>query len=902
MTELPSGKVTFVLTDIEGSTALWERHPDAMGQTVARHDELLAAEIERRDGMVIHNRGEGDSFFAVFRRAIDAVTAARDIQRALRAEAWPTKEPLRVRIGVHTGEAELRNNDYFGSAVNRCARIRAIAHGGQTLVSSTTYNLIRDEPPEKVDLLDLGEYQLKDLLQPERVYQVAESELPTAFPPIRALPTRPNNLPVPTTTLIGREREVTQISNQLLGDTRLLTLSGAGGIGKTRIAVEVARRLADQGLMAVAFVELAPIADPALVSHAIGAALGVLQHLDHPLLETIVEWIRSARLLLVLDNCEHLTAGCGPVAKTLIAACPELRILATSQAPLGVSGEAIWPAPLLTVDGDDALQSASPRYSEAVQLFVERARLKVPGFALTAENRRTVAAICRHLDGLPLAIELAAARIQLLPPAAILSRLNRRLALLVGGPQDLPTRQQTIRATITWSYDLLNERERTLFRQLGIFVGSFSLEAAEAICASADPAPASSLLDVLDSLLAKNLLQHANTADEPRFTILQTVREYAREQLIASTQMQSVRDRCVRFFVALAEEAAQGFLGRRQLEWLERVDAELDQLRAVFGWVRNGEVATEVGMRLVGALIRYWEYRGLTVEGNDWLIAMLATPAASARTLEAARVLYAASIFATIRDSPDQGPLAEKSALLFKEVGHLDESGRSLAQQAVAEVRLGHLAEARALLEQSLRIAKEHDDTWCLAFALGQLGAVAYRDANYSVAHRFRSDAAAAARAVGDRHTLGLALAGLGQVARAQQNYEESARLFHETLEVAAEIKDQWVMPRAIGALAGAAVLARDYERAAVLFGIAAEMRTASGISEASESYRVNYADDQQEARGALGETLFQTKWLQGQDLSLELSIAYALTGSIEVADVAVPQPVSVSSKEQGAD
>jgi non-specific serine/threonine protein kinase len=637
------------------------------------------------------------------------------------------------------------------------------------------------------------------------------------------------------------------------------------------------------------------------VPHAIGAAVGVREQLDRPPLDTVADWIRSARLLLVLDNCEHLTVGCGSAATALLAACPGLRILATSQAPLRVSGEAIWPVPLLTVDSDSALHSSNSVNSEGVQLFVERARLKVPGFALNSENRRTVAAICRHLDGLPLAIELAAARIQLLPPTAILSRLDRRLALLIGGPRDLPTRQQTIRATITWSYDLLDDRERDLFRQLGIFAGSFSLEATEEICVAGDQAAASTVLDVLDSLLAKSLLQRSDTVDEPRFTILQAVREYAREQLLASGQMEAVRARCVQYYVSLAEEAAQGFLGRRQLQWLERVDAELDQLRAVFAWVRNGEVAAEVGMRLVAALVRYWEYRGLTAEGNEWLVAMLAQPAASARTLEAARLLYAAAIFAATRDNPDQGPLAERSATLFREAGRLAEAARALAQQAVAEIRLGKIADARALLEQSVGAAREHGDQWCLAFALGQLGAVAYQSSDHDAAREFRFEAAVTARAIGDRHTLGLALAGLGLVERAQGNYEESARLFHETLKVGVEIRNHWVMPRAIGALAGAAVLARKYERAAVLFGITAAMRAASRIIETAAPFRVNYETDQKEARDALGDKPFQEKWLQGRNMPHEEAIAYASNVGVAIVSAAREGQTSALSSGQGA-
>jgi len=905
MAELPSGQVTFLLTDIEGSTALWERFPEAMRLTVARHDVLLTEQIERRGGVVVRSQGEGDSFFAVFPHARDAVTAARDIQRALHAEAWPIEAPLRVRMALHTGEAELRDENYYGAAVNRCARLRSVAYGGQVLLSGATYELIRDDLPQSIDLLGLGEHHLKDLLRPEQIFQIAGSGLPSAFPPLRTLEARPNNLPVQTTTLIGRGQEVAEIARLLLhDDVRLLTLTGPGGVGKTRLAIEVAKAVAEGGLLSVAFAELGPIADPALVPLAIAGAVGVRERVDRPLLDTLADLLHASRLLLVLDNCEHLVASCGAAAQALRKACPELRILATSRAPLGVSGEMAWSVPLLAVSAGDGLKPDA--HGEAVQLFVERACLKQTGFGLDAKNVQAVVEICQRLDGLPLAIELAAARIQLLPPAAMLSRLGRQLQLLVGGPRDLPARQRTMRAAIAWSHDLLNDLERAVFRQLGIFAGGFSLEAAEAVCTvelddgrsrsngkatpgkdtppspvAAGPVPGSTFLDILESLFAKNLLRQERTVGEPRFTMLETIREYAREQLEASGELDAVRERCAAFFLALAEEAAQKLLGREQLAWLERVDAELDQLRAVLGWSRQGDIACEVGLRLAGALVMYWEYRGFTNEGYDWVTALLALPGASAPTVARAHALYSAAfLFAMHGDFAAQRSLARESATIFQEAGHLQEGGRSLAAQAVAESRLGDSVVARALLERSVRIAREHGDQWGLAFALGQLGVAAYQDADFAAARAFRAEAAALARAIHDRHTLGLALAGLALVARMQGNHEESARLFTETLVASSEIGDQWIMPRALGGLAGAAVLAAEYERAARLFGMTAAMRAVSGIGEAAGSFRVLYAHDENRARTALGDDVFAAAWAEGRAMPPEQAIAYALEGT----------------------
>jgi len=887
--------MTFLLTDVEGSTALWESSPEAMRLAVARHDRLLTELTERHGGAVVRSRGEGDSFFMVFQRATDAVMAACAIQQALHAEAWQLDPPIRVRIGLNTGEAELREGNYFGAVVNRCARLRDLAHGGQVLLSQPTYDLIRDDRPAGVSLLDLGEHRLRGVSEPVRVFQIVDPELPSAFPPLRIMETRPNTLPVQVTSLIGRESQAAEIANLLRGDgVRLLTLTGPGGIGKTRLAIEVARRIAEEGRLAVVFAELAPIASPALVPHAIAGALGVRERLGRPLLETIADTLRAARLLLVLDNCEHVLGGAASAVQALRRACPEVQILATSRAPLGMSGEVTWSVPLLTV-GAGAASPDAPGYGEAVQLFVERARLRMSEFGLSASNALAVVEICRRLEGLPLAIELAAARIQLLPPAAMLARLARALSFLVGGPHDVPARQQTLRAAIAWSYDLLDEAERAAFRQLGVFAGGLSLEAAEAVwlpgagsgrfdsgggAGVASPSrsgpAAPDLLQILESLLAKNLLRREG-ADEPRYAMLETIREYALEQLEASGELDATRGRCTAFFLAFAEDESEKLLGRDQLAALGRIDAELDNLRAVLGWCRDGEVADR-GLRLAGALVLYWQDRGFANEGRYWVTTMLALPGASARTAGRARALYAAAILASSRgDIATHRSCTQESAEIYRASGQLLEAGRSLSMQAVAETRLGNLGVARALLAESVTIARERGDPWGLAFALGQLGAVAYQEHDLDDARWYREEAAAVARANHDRHTLGLSLAGLALVARMQGRREESAKLFHETLLVGSELNDHWIIPRALGGLAGAAVLAEEYRRAARLFGVMVAMRELSGIGEATGFFRAMCERDETEAREALGSDAFQAAWEEGRTMGPEQAIAYAL-------------------------
>ena len=532
MAELPGGTVTFLLTDVEGSTALWEQAPEPMRAALARHDALFEAAVAEHKGIHIRPRGEGDSRFAVFAGAADAVEAALAVQRAFLAETWPTPRPIRVRTGVHTGEAELRDGDYYGSAVNRCARIRAIGHGGQTLLSEATAALVRDSLPDQTGLVDLGEQRLKDLARPERVFQLTGPGTATEFPPLVSLDARPHNLPVQPTPLIGRQHEIEAVRALLARqDVRLVTLSGPGGTGKTRLSLQAAADSIDDFQDGAFFVELAPISDPALVVPAIAQVVGLQDVGGRTDLNALVDFLRDRRQLLLLDNFEQILAA-APIVADLLGAAPGLKVLVTSRAVLRLRGEHELPVPPLGLPEPEHRSLAQELASyPAIVLFSQRATAARPGFALTDENALAVTDICRRLDGLPLAIELAAARVKLLAPQAMLARLERRLPLLTGGARDLPERQRTLRDTIAWSYDLLDESERRLFRRLAVFVGGCTVEAAEAI-GSVDGEPGADVFDGIASLVDKSLLrQHDGPDGEPRFTMLETIREFGLEQL-----------------------------------------------------------------------------------------------------------------------------------------------------------------------------------------------------------------------------------------------------------------------------------------------------------------------------------------------------------------------------------
>jgi len=648
MPDLPTGTVTFFFTDIEGSTRLWEQYPEAMKKALARHDALLRAAIEAHDGYVF--KTVGDAFCAAFDTAPDALAAALAAQRALHAEAWGEVGSIRVRIALHTGAAEEREGDYFGQPLNRVARLLSAGHGGQVLLSQTIYDLVRDALPAGASLRDLGERRLKDLQRPERIFQLVVPDLPADFPSLKTLDNRPNNLPAQAALLVGREKEIEAVRGRLLRpDVRLLTLTGPGGTGKTRLALQVAAEVLDDFEHGVFFVALAPISDPGLVVPTMAQTLGLKETAGQPLIETLKDYLRDRALMLVLDNFEQVLAAASRVAE-LLAAGPQLKVLVTSRAVLRVYGEHEFPVPPLTLPDPQRLPPPErlTQY-EAVRLFIERALAVKPDFAVTNDNAPAVAEICRRLDGLPLALELAAARIRLLPPQAMLARLERRLPLLTGGARDLPARQQTLRNAIAWGYDLLGPGEQTLFRRLAVFVGGCTLEAAEAVGGGAVE-----VLDGIESLVGKSLLrQEEGVGGEPWFAMLETIREFALERLEESGEAEAIRRQHAAHYLELAEQAESALKGSQQMAWLEQLEREHDNLRAALRRsVERGEA--EYGLRLGGALGRFWWMHGYLIEGRAWLTALLALPGASSSTAARALALFSAA------RNPRTGPQPSK--------------------------------------------------------------------------------------------------------------------------------------------------------------------------------------------------------------------------------------------------
>ena len=602
MGELPSGTVTFLFTDLEGSTRLWEEHAEAMQGALARHDELVRAAIDSQDGHVVKTTGDG--FHAAFSTAHDAVVAAIEAQRALATESWTDTGALRVRMGIHTGEARHRDGDYYGTALNRAARLTAIAHAGQLLVSDATERLLDGGSETTFDLLDLGEHRLRDLTQASRIYQVCAPGLEREFAPLRSLDAFPGNLPVQLTSFVGRTDELTALI-EMMGASRLVTLTGVGGVGKTRLALQAAAELLPNFQDGVWFCDLATASDETLMFQAVADAVGARQREGMSLADSIAEFLRDRAVLIVLDNCEHLLADAAWLASEILQRDPQVRILATSREGLGVAGEQLVALPSLSVpSASDDVDSAGT--SEAVRLFADRAVGARPGFALGSSNVTAVSEICRRLDGMPLAIELAAARVTAMSPAEIAARLDERFRLLTGGRRSRVERHQTLRATVEWSYSLLETSERLVFNRLGVFVGSFDAASAEAVVADA-AVEHWDVHECLTGLVEKSMALAEHTDDgTTRYRLLETLRAFAREQLDSAAETDTWRRRHAGYYADFSELAGPELMGADEFVWARRIEVELDNLRAALKWGLDApaQADADLALRIIIALMQ----------------------------------------------------------------------------------------------------------------------------------------------------------------------------------------------------------------------------------------------------------------------------------------------------------
>jgi predicted ATPase/class 3 adenylate cyclase len=805
MALLPTGTVTFLFTDIENSTRLWEEHPDAMRRALARHDTLLRTAIEGRRGVVF--KTVGDAFCAAFPAAPAAVAAALDAQIALHAEPWPNYareddgriqeefKPgsassffLRVRMALHAGTCELRNDDYFGPPLNRLARLLAVGHGGQILLSRTVYALARDSLPAAAELRELGSHRLKDLQRPESIFQLLHPLLPPEFPSLRSLdnPALPNNLPQQTTSFIGRQRAIAEVQT-LLSKTRLLTLTGSGGCGKTRLALQVAAERLDAHPDGVLFVELAPLTDPALLPQAVANMLGVKEEAGTPLAQTITNSLKPKRLLLLLDNCEHLLDACARLADTLLRNCPYLQLLATSREGLNIAGELTYRVPSLSLPRTPRQATVeSLAQCEAARLFLDRAQFHQPAFVVTGQNAPALAQLCVHLDGIPLALELAAARVRSLSVEEINGKLDNRFRLLTGGSRTALPRQQTLRAAIDWSYELLTERERTVLNRLSVFAGGWTLEAAEVVCTDegnlqrSEPIEDWELLDLLTSLTDKNLTLAEPQDGQTRYRLLETIQQYAGERLAERGEAEAVRRKHRDYFLALAQEGGPQVRGRNAVQWMARLEAEHDNLRAAIAWSLNAAEGAEGALRLTASLGGFWYQRGYVDEGRTWLARALALPVPDLSMPERLDALDRAGWLAhCLSDTTEASRLYEEMAARARERGNTRPLAAALNGLGLAAQWHRHdYAAARAYLQESLALNRTLPDGGRSSANLLNLGRTALWAGDYAAAQTYATEALQLYRRQGELEAEAVALACLAEVSHAQGDHAQAQPLY----------------------------------------------------------------------------------------------------------------------------
>jgi predicted ATPase/class 3 adenylate cyclase len=777
---LPSGTITFLFTDIEGSTKRWESHGDTMRVAVESHDALLRAIFESHRGYVF--KTVGDAFCVAFFSAPEGVTAALEAQLALAKEDHSSVGGIQVRMGLHTGNADERNGDYFGPTVNRVARLMSVGHGGQILLSDSTRMLVRGELPTDVSLIDLGSHRLKDLAQPEHVWMLASTGLPSQFPPLTSLDAFPNNLPIQITSFRGREQDLEDLKT-LLDEHRLVTLHGPGGMGKTRLGVQAGADVLEQFPDGVWLVDLASLRYPELASSVVSKALSINQPQDRTVDEAIVLALKRKKALLIFDNCEHVIEDAAKLVDTILKQCPDIHILATSRQALSLTGEEVVRLQPLGVPEPKAVVTAENAMAySAIALFVDRALAVNKSFALDDDGAHTVGEICRHLDGLPLAIELAAARVKVLSLESLAQRLDRRFSLLTGGDRTAMARQRTLGALIDWSFELLTPQEQTLFCRASIFAGGFTLEAAEAICAG-DGIEDVEMLDLLASLADKSLAIAETSQRSERYRLLESIRAYGWEKLQASGDLERLTRLHAEYYQGVAVAADRSFGTKPDAAWLETLEPEVDNFRAALEWSFGPGNEAALGGAVAGSLERLWREGGLEAEGRGWIrnaqgrIDEEKDPAVAARLWRA---------LAWLTSGTQCLEAAEKACALYEKLG----DGRGLAHAlnvlAWALFHVGRPADAAAANDRALGWFREYQDKRNVAACLRQQANIAEEQGDAAAARDLYKQALTLFKALGVQSSVAIVQASIAELEFKEGNTADALRYVTEALELGA--------------------------------------------------------------------------------------------------------------------
>jgi predicted ATPase/class 3 adenylate cyclase/tetratricopeptide (TPR) repeat protein len=913
MAELPTGTVTFLFTDIEGSTRLWGEHPEAMKEALALHDELLLTAIEDSGGYVFS--ASGDAFSAAFARGHQAVSAALVAQRAFRSQDWGGAA-LRVRMALHTGEADERRGDYFGPALNEAARLLAAGHGGQVLVSAATKEVLGSGLPDNSRLRDLGEHRLKDLTRAVRVFQLTHPDLIGEFPALRTLEAFPNNLPAQLSSFVGRKQELAEIEKLLQG-ARLVTLTGAGGCGKTRMALQAAASVLSEFPDGVWFVDLAPVADPELVVATTARSMGLGEPGDRRALDVLLAFVEARKTLIVLDNCEHLLGPASRLTADMLQAAPQVRVLATTREPLRLQGEVVWPVPPLQVPADDTASGDLLRF-ESVRLFQERAESARPGFRVTDANGEAIRQICRRLDGIPLALELVTARLRVLSTKEIAARLDDSLSVLGTAGEDVAPHHRTLGATLDWSFGLLSKEEQRLLSQLSVFMGGFTMEATEQVC-SGEGVEIREVLGLITGLADKSLVVVGEGSSGTRYRLLETLRQYALRKLAEAGEEAAFRKRHAEYFAQLAEESFPQLIGPDEVQWLDRLEDEVDNLRSALAWHLEAD-EIEQGQLMAGALYRFWGRSLRNLEARNWLERMLnASPTLG---MPRARVLLGLSTVSGF-SVVERSSFLDEALELYGSFGPQYELETARNNRAVWALTQGDWRLAASLYQEGLDRARQRGDEGLIGRLAGNLSALkAEWEGDLEAAALLAGEAVAAARKFGSPEGIHSALCTSADVAMHRQEFPLAVSALEEALEIEREPGARiWYVGDALLGLADVAYragrldqaidylsqhhdqiemlgyddpharslaglfslflrakieLARDNHLRGVVLMAAVDSVDKDVVLPPSDTKQIDEALSR--ARQALGEESFTTAWNEGAALTLSQALDYALS------------------------